>query len=129
MSLTKNKSIWTVQDTGAEYNTGEVKTVPSQAQSIREILFRNTNGMAYDNYKTPFYEDQASFSSQSFNKIQDMDITDKMAFLQHVQNTAKDLETKISDYQKEKQALLEAEANKSKQLEEFEKSQEGLEPK
>lgn len=129
MSLTKNKSIWTIEDTGAEYNSGEVVTIPSQAQSIREILFRNTNGMAYDNYKTPFYEDQATFSSQSFNKIQDMDITDKMAFLQHVQNTAKALETKISDYQKEKQALLEQEANKQKELEAFEEKQIGNEPK
>jgi len=78
----------------------EVLTKPNQSMSIREILFRNTQGMTYDNYKTPFYEDQATFSSIAMNKIQEMDITDKMTFLDDLSKRTKSLKTKINNYQK-----------------------------
>ena len=81
--------------------TKDVITKPNQSMSIREILFRNTQGMTYDNYKTPFYEDQATFSSVAMNKIQEMDITDKMSFLDDLSKKTKSLKTKISNYQKE----------------------------
>lgn len=81
--------------------TKDVLTKPNQSMSIREILFRNTQGMTYDNYKTPFYEDQATFSSIPMNKIQEMDITDKMSFLDDLSKKTKSLKSKINAYQKE----------------------------
>lgn len=93
----------------SETNSGEVITKPNQTASIREILFRNTQGMTYDNYKTPYYEDQATFSSQSLNKIQEMEPVEKLQFLKEVQSQVKGLQTKISNHEKAKQeALLKA---------------------
>ena len=72
MSLKKvNK--WKGVKINTHKNSGEIVTQPNQTMSIREILFRNTQGMTYDNYKTPYYEDQATFSSQALNKIQEME--------------------------------------------------------
>ena len=93
----------------SETNSGEVITKPNQTASIREILFRNTQGMTYDNYKTPYYEDQATFSSQSLNKIQEMEPVEKLQFLKEVQSQVKGLQTKITNHEKAKQeALLKA---------------------
>ena len=100
-----------VSSTELEQNTGELLTKPNGSQSIREILFRNTQGMTYDNYKTPFYEDQATFSSTSLNEIQSMDITDKMSFLTDLNKKTTALKKKISDFQKEKEAQAQAKAN------------------
>lgn len=82
-----------------ENNTGEIKTKPNGAQSVRDILFRNTQGMAYDNYKTPFYEEQASFSSQSMNIIQDMELTEKLQFLKEQKIRIESLTNSVQDYQ------------------------------
>lgn len=90
----------------SETNSGEVITKPNQTASIREILFRNTQGMTYDNYKTPYYEDQATFSSQSLNKIQEMEPVEKLQFLKEVQSQVKGLQKQISDYEKAKQEAL-----------------------
>lgn len=88
---------------------------PNQTQSIRDILFRNTQGMAYDNYKTPFYEDQAKFSSISLNELQNMDLADKQLFLQgHRQKTIA-LENKVKDYQQQ-MAIEQAKIEQAKQL-------------
>ena len=50
--------------------------------------------MSYDNYKTPFYEEQATFSSIAMNKIQEMDIADKMSFLDDLSKKTKSLKQK-----------------------------------
>jgi hypothetical protein len=87
-------------------NTGEVITKPNQSMSVREILFRNTQGMTYDNYKTPYYEDQATFSSQSLNKIQEMEPVEKLQYLKNVSSQVKSLEKQIKDHETAKQEAL-----------------------
>lgn len=92
-------------------NKKEVLTKPNGAQSIRDILFRNTQGMAYDNYKTPFYEEQASFSSISMNDLQDMELSEKMQFLKQTAEKAEMLRQKIAEYdQQQKQLIQQAQA-------------------
>ena len=109
MSLTKNKSTWDKDAISYEVGSSDVITKPNQSQTIRDILFRNTNGMSYDNYKTPYYEDQATWSSQSLNKIQDMEPTEKMQFLSDLQTTTASLKAKIkSDIDAQKRAAEEA---------------------
>ena len=102
----KIKSKWIAVKYTAEKNTGEVITKPNQSMSVREILFRNTQGMTYDNYKTPYYEDQATFSSQSLNKIQEMEPVEKLQYLKQVSDQVKTLTTKIKDYETEKAEAL-----------------------
>ena len=118
MSLIKDKTTWNADSIKEEITTNEVITKPNGSQSIREILFRNTNGMAYDNYKTPFYEDQATFSSQSLNVIQDMELTEKMQFLSDLNQKTTDLKAKIEDFKKQSEAqataLAEEQANEIK---------------
>jgi len=92
----------------AHKNSGELITKPNQAQTIRDILFRNTAGMSYDNYKTPYYEDQATFSSQAMNKIQDMEPTEKLQFLEELNSSVTNLQDKIKSHEEEKAALLKA---------------------
>jgi hypothetical protein len=87
-------------------NTGEIITKPNQSMSVREILFRNTQGMTYDNYKTPYYEDQATFSSQSLNKIQEMEPVEKLQYLKNVSSQVKSLEKQIKDHETAKQEAL-----------------------
>jgi hypothetical protein len=102
----KIKDKWKVQKITVQDNTGEIITKPNQSMSVREILFRNTQGMTYDNYKTPYYEDQATFSSQTLNKIQEMEPVEKLQYLSEVSSQVKALQTKISDYEKAKQEAL-----------------------
>jgi hypothetical protein len=106
MSLTKNKSTWDKDAISYEVGSSDVITKPNQSQTIRDILFRNTNGMSYDNYKTPYYEDQASWSSQSLNKIQDMEPTEKMQFLSELNTQTADLKSKIKSYEDAKAKAL-----------------------
>jgi len=102
----KIKDKWKVQKITVQDNTGEIITKPNQSMSVREILFRNTQGMTYDNYKTPYYEDQATFSSQTLNKIQEMEPVEKLQYLSEVSSQVKALQTKISDHEKAKQEAL-----------------------
>ena len=99
----------------AHKNSGELITKPNQAQTIRDILFRNTAGMSYDNYKTPYYEDQATFSSQAMNKIQDMEPTEKLQFLEELNTNVTNLQEKIKAHEDEKAALLKAQQEKTAQ--------------
>ena len=99
----------------AHKNSGELITKPNQAQTIRDILFRNTAGMSYDNYKTPYYEDQATFSSQAMNKIQDMEPTEKLQFLEELNTNVTNLQDKIKAHEEEKAALLKAQQEKTAQ--------------
>jgi hypothetical protein len=93
-------------------NSGEIITKPNQSQSIREILFRNTQGMSYDNYKTPYYEDQATFSSQSLNKIQEMEPVEKLQYLNKINEQVNTLKSKIEADEKAKaEAIAQAQAN------------------
>ena len=91
-------------------NSGEIVTQPNQTMSIREILFRNTQGMTYDNYKTPYYEDQATFSSQALNKIQETEPTEKLQYLKEVNSQVQTLTKKIKDHELQKAEMLKAQA-------------------
>ena len=102
---------------GVAQNSGEVITKPNQTMSIRDILFRNSQGMAYDNYKTPYYEEQASFSSQSLNKIQEMEPVEKLQYLSEISNQVSDLKTKIEADQLAKQEAILEQARKKAQEE------------
>ena len=93
---------WNPVVPGVVQNSGEVITKPNQTVSIRDILFRNTQGMTYDNYKTPYYEDQASFSSQSLNKIQEMEPVEKLQYLAQINEQVNNLKTKIEADEKAK---------------------------
>jgi hypothetical protein len=106
--MAKIKAIdkWAGVTINAHKNSGELITKPNQAQTIRDILFRNTAGMSYDNYKTPYYEDQATFSSQAMNKIQDMEPTEKLQFLEELSTSVTNLENKIKAHEEEKARLL-----------------------
>ena len=117
MSLTKSKYDWNNESWTKHEPKGESETKPSQTQSIREILFRNTNGMSYDNYKTQYYEDQAEFSSQSLNTIQNMEPTEKMQFLTELSLQTNRLKSKISDFEKAKKAEAELAAQAIKDAE------------
>ena len=121
MSSTTSKQDWTVDKIKAETNSGEILTKPNQQHSIREILFRNTNGMHYDNYKTPYYEDQATFTSQSLNKIQDMEPTEKMQFLDTLRSETLALKKKIKSFEDEKAKAI---ADIQQAEADFKKSQE-----
>jgi hypothetical protein len=104
-------SRWAIPHTTPHKNNGEVITKPNQSMSIREILHRNTQGMTYDNYKTPYYEDQATFSSQSLNKIQEMEPVEKLQYLKEINDQVKTLKSKIEADEKAKaDAIAAAEA-------------------
>lgn len=98
------KSRWINQPIKAHESSGEILTKPNQSMSIREILFRNTQGMTYDNYKTPYYEDQATFSSQSLNRIQEMEPTEKLQYLNEVNTQVTSLQEKIKNHEAQKLA-------------------------
>ena len=98
----------------------EIITVPNQTQSVRDILFKNTQGMTYDNYKTPYYEDQATFSSQPLNKIQEMEPVEKLQYLSDVKAQVVNLENKIKDFEDQKAQVVE----EAKQVENVNKTDE-----
>lgn len=109
--MSKNKHVknkWDYQIIKAEKNEGDKLTKPNQSMSIRDILFRNTNGMSYDNYKTPYYEEQATLSSEPLNKIQDMEPTEKLQYLTEMNTKVNNLKAQIKDHEAEKAAALAA---------------------
>ena len=108
------KSKWEKNKIKTQYNTGEVVTKPNQTASVRDILFRNTAGMSYDNYKTPYYEEQATFSSIALNEIQDMEPVEKLQYLKEVNSKVKDHSKKIKDHEEEKAAIAKAQAEAMK---------------
>jgi hypothetical protein len=109
MSLKKRNKFKGVK-VKSEKNSGELITQPNQTMSIQEILFRNTQGMTYDNYKTPYYEDQATFSSQALNKIQEMEPVEKLQYLKEVNLQVQTLTKKIQDHENQKAEMLKAQA-------------------
>ena len=64
--------------------------------------------MTYDNYKTPYYEAQATFSTTPMNQIQDMEPVEKLQFLKQVQTQVKDLQAQIKADEKAKAEALQA---------------------
>ena len=104
------RSRWGKNPIDAEQSTGEIITVPNQAMKVRDILFRNTQGMTYDNYKTPYYEDQATFSSQSLNKIQEMEPVEKLQYIDELSNKMDTLKQSIKQHEAEKAELVKAQA-------------------
>lgn len=108
--IRRARSRWEPVKPKAEYNTGEVITKPNQSMKVRDILFKNTQGMTYDNYKTPYYEDQATFSSESLNKIQEMEPVEKLQYLKQINSQVNTLKKKIEDHEAEKAAAAKAAA-------------------
>ena len=111
--MSKNKYIknkWEYQKIKAEINEGDILTKPNQSMSIRDILFRNTNGMSYDNYKTPYYEDEATFSSQSLNKIQEMEPVEKLQYIDELSNKMDTLKESIKQHEAQKAEQVKAQA-------------------
>lgn len=111
--IRRARSRWQPVKAKAEDNTGEVITKPNQSMKVRDILFKNTQGMTYDNYKTPYYEEQATFSSQSLNKIQEMEPVEKLQYLKEVSTQVKDLQNKIKTHEAEKAAAAQAAAEQA----------------
>lgn len=110
-TIKRTHSRWDPVVPGVVQNSGEIITKPNQTQSIRDILFRNSQGMTYDNYKTPYYEDQATFSSQSLNKIQEMEPVEKLQYLAEINEQVSTLKSKIEADEKAKaEALAQAQA-------------------
>lgn len=99
---------WLDYPTAKAEDKGVLVTKPNQSMSIRDILFRNTQGMTYDNYKTPYYEDQATFSSQALNKIQELEPTEKLQYLKEVSTQVETLQNKIKQHEAEKAAAAAA---------------------
>ena len=93
---------WNAATTRPHKNSGEVLTKPNQSMSIKDILYRNTQGMAYSNYKTPYYEEEATFQSQSLNKITDMEPTEKLQFLKDLNEQVSSLTSQIKADEKAK---------------------------
>lgn len=92
-----------------EKNSGEKVVVPGDgAGSVRELLTKHATNLNFDNYKTPFYEEQAQFSTLNLNKIQKMDLPEKLIHLKKFQEQAKGLEGQIKSYQKELNEAVEA---------------------
>lgn len=86
-------------------------TKPNQAMTIKDILYRNTTGMAYDNTKTPYYEDEAQFSSEPINKINDLEPVEKLQYLSNIQSQVSSLQKKIKqDEDAKAEALAKAQA-------------------
>ena len=112
----KVKNKWLGVKVKPEYNSGEVITKPNQSQSIRDILFKNSVGMTYDNYKTPYYEAQATFSTTPMNQIQDMEPVEKLQFLKQVQGQVKDLHAQIKADEKAKAEALQAQQAQAQEV-------------
>lgn len=73
---------------------------PNEAYSVRDAIIRHNNGtMNFDNKLTPFYEDQATFSTISLNQLQSMDLPEKLLFLDKVKVEASALAKKIAEHQ------------------------------
>lgn len=104
------RSRWQPVKINTHKNTGEVITKPNQSMKVRDILFKNTQGMTYDNYKTPYYEDQATFSSESLNKIQEMEPVEKLQYLKEINSQVNTLKKKIEAHEAEKAAAAKAAA-------------------
>jgi len=83
---------------------GKSVTIPDESFTIRQLLNRHANGINFDNVKTPFYEEQASFTTKSIHELQKMDITDKLQYLEQHRSEMEVLENKIKAYQEEQQA-------------------------
>ena len=115
--MAKKKAIrpvdrWNPAKTTPHKNSGEVLTKPNQSMSIKDILYRNTQGMAYSNYKTPYYEEEATFQSQSLNKISDMEPTEKLQFLKDLNEQVSSLSKQIKADEKAKaEAVAQAQAS------------------
>lgn len=79
----------------------KTKVVPNESMTVREMLMKHANGTLFDNFKTPFYEEQATFSTTKLNQIQNMDLTDKLIFLQEIEQKAKALKDKVDSHYQE----------------------------
>lgn len=104
MATIKTKSDFKVNKMDYKYtpkskNWGDSVAVPDESMTVREMLHRHANGINFDNVKTPFYEEQATFSSQSIYELQKMDLTDKIQFLEEHAKQTNALKLKVKNYQ------------------------------
>ena len=114
--LTKSKYRWTEE----EQKRGSTKfkkptlTREGKALTVRQILTNSANGLDFEDVKTPFYEDEATFSTQDFNKIQQMDFAERQQYYEKVSKQAKDLSKKIQHYnERKKQEASEQQAQEA----------------
>ena len=95
-----------------------IHTKPNQAMTIRDIMKFHTTGMHFDNTKTPYYEEEATFESESLNKIANMEPVEKLQHLDKVSKQVKSLQTAIKkDEEAKAEAIAAAKAAESTQTE------------
>ena len=100
-----------------EIHTDEtIHTKPNQSMTIRDIMKFHTTGRSFDNTKTPYYEEEATFESESLNKIANMDPVEKLQHLDKVSTQVKSLQKAIKQ-DEEAKAKAVAEATQQTQTE------------
>ena len=72
--------------------------IENDTMTMREIVTRQINGTLFDNYNTPFYEEQAVFSTLPLNIIQNMDLSEKLQYLTEIKGKATALQAQIQAY-------------------------------
>ena len=85
---------------GATGSINELASLTKQNDSmtIREILHRSIQGIEYHDFKTPFYEDEAHLSNYEFNKINNMDLDDKLRLYKEIGTQTRDLTNQIEKH-------------------------------
>lgn len=97
-----NKMAYEYKPKDKEWGTS--LAIPDESFTIRQMLHRHANGINFDNVKTPYYEEQASFSSKSIHELQKLDPTDKLQYLEKHEAQTKALRLKIQQHEDEKKA-------------------------
>ncbi len=84
-----------------ELNELVSKTIQNDSLTIREILNRSIQGIEYTDFKTPYYEDEAHLSNYEFNKINNMDMDDKLRMYQEINQQTAELTNSIQKHKKD----------------------------
>ena len=101
-----------------EIHTDEtIHTKPNQSMTIRDIMKFHTTGMHFDNTKTPYYEEEATFESESLNKIANMEPVEKLQHLEKVQTQVTSLQNAIKKDEESKAAAIAEQAIEKTQTE------------
>lgn len=102
------KSKYAYTESKGQTTTKDTLVIPNEAMTVRQMLVKNSNGTLYDNFKTPYYEEQATFSSTPLNVIQNMDEMEKLDYLNTVTKNATELKTLIQQSLDEQQKAIES---------------------
>ncbi|AXL14916.1 hypothetical protein [Microviridae sp.] len=86
-------------------------TIPNETYTIRELLAKHTRGIAPNIARQGHWQDDASFDSPDFNKLNGLDIVDKH---QISINNQLDIDSIIKE-EEEKKAAIEAEKKKAQE--------------